>query len=143
MMLGRAAIESRVPQAGDMCLIDAVRQWDAKSIVCTAPPVGTAHPLARGDLVPVVVAAEYAAQAAAIHGALLDGDFAPVGLLAKLSNVTLRSKPLSAEDGPLAVRAQLVSRGASGCLYDFEVSSALQPVAHGRLMVAFTASSVR
>jgi len=87
-----------------------------------------------------VAAAEYAAQATAVHGALLDGRPAPAGMLAKLSNVKFHSDCIPADGGPLAVRARLLGRGPSGCLYDFEVDCAHHPIARGRLMVAFAAT---
>ena len=141
MMLDRAAIERRVPHAGAMCLLDAV----------TAMGRG-AHRLPRRGaralpirwrataIVPAVAASEYAAQATAVHGALLDGQAAPRdGVLAKLSDVELHSARIPFDAGPLAVRAELLGRGAAGCLYGFDVATERQPIASGRLMVAFTA----
>jgi len=143
MTLDRAAIERSLPHAGKMCLLDAVMQWDTTHIVCITAPTGAIHPLARGGIVPAVAAAEYAAQAAAVHGALLDGHSAPPGMLAKLSKVELHAKCIPADGRSLAVRARLLARGASGCLYAFEVDCAHHPIASGRLMVAFTESSPR
>ena len=138
-MLDRAAIERRVPHAGTMCLLDAVTQWDAVHIACRAAAPSAAHPLARDGIVPAVVAIEYAAQATAVHGTLLDEQAAPRdGVLAKLSDVELHSARIPFDAGPLAVRAELISRGAAGCLYGFVVATERQPIASGRLMVAFT-----
>jgi predicted hotdog family 3-hydroxylacyl-ACP dehydratase len=139
MTLDRAAIAGSLPHAGDMCLLDAVQQWDATDITCVAAAPSAAHPLARGGVVPAVAAAEYAAQATAMHGALLGGHRTPAGMLAKLSNVELHAKCIPAGGGLLAVHARLLGRNASGCLYDFEVDCANHPILSGRLMVAFTA----
>jgi predicted hotdog family 3-hydroxylacyl-ACP dehydratase len=139
MTLDRAAIAQRLPHAGTMCLLDAVQQWDATDIQCVAAAPGAEHPLARAGVVPAVAAAEYAAQATAMHGALLGGGRAPAGLLAKLSDVALHARCIPADGGPLAVHARLLGRSASGCLYDFAVDCAHHPIARGRLMVAFTA----
>lgn len=138
MMPDREAIERMVPHAGSMCLLDAVTAWDAAHINCSAAEPGAAHPLARGGCVPAVAACEYAAQATAVHGALLDDSKAPrAGLLAKLMDVHLHSRCFPAGTGPLAVRAELLSRSPAGCLYTFEVAGGGGPVASGRLMVAF------
>src|SRR5436853_7541423 len=76
-MLGRDEIQRRVPHAGAMCLLDMVTRCDASCIECeAAAPVG-GHPLARDGGVPAVAAVEYAAQATAVHGALLDETGAP------------------------------------------------------------------
>jgi len=142
MTLDRVDIERRVPHAGTMCLLDAVMQWDATHIACTAAVPGVTHPLAHNGMVPAVAAAEYAAQATAVHGALLgDQIVRRAGMLAKLSNVELHTACIPADDGPLTVRAELLSRGASGCMYAFEVTASRQPIASGRLIVAFPPSS--
>lgn len=141
MTLDRNAIERNVPHAGAMCLLDAVEHWDAAGVVCTAAAPAASHPLARDGVVPAVAAIEYAAQATAIHGALLQGRPAPAGMLVKLSHVEFRARRIVAAYGPLTVRATLCALDASGCLYDFEVNGANHPIACGRLMVAFTAAS--
>jgi len=138
MTLDRAGIARCVPHAGSMLLLDTVVHWDATHIACSAAAPDAGHPLARAGVVPAVTAAEYAAQAAAAHGALLEHQAAPCpGVLAKLSDVELHAACIPADRGPLAVNATLLSRGAAGCLYDFDVACAAQPVARGRLMVAF------
>lgn len=142
MTLDRADIERRVPHTGTMCLLNEVMQWDATHIACTAVAPGAAHPLARDGRVPAIAAAEYAAQAAAVHGALLDGRDSPrAGMLAKLSEVELHTACVAADDGPLAVRAELLSSAAAGCLYAFMVSGKHVPIASGRLLVAFVPSA--
>jgi predicted hotdog family 3-hydroxylacyl-ACP dehydratase len=136
-MLNRTEIERRVPHAGAMCLLDAVTHWDASSIACEARAPTPQHPLARGDGVPAVAAVEYAAQATAVHGALLDAATSPrPGMLAKLSEVELSAGCIA---GTLRIRAQLLSRAATGCLYDFTVHDAQACCARGRLLVAFAA----
>ena len=140
MTLDHAGIERCVSHAGSMVLLNAVLHWDATHIVCSAAAPDAGHPLARDGAVRAVTAAEYAAQAIAVHGALLEHQAAPrLAMLAKLSNVELHSACIPTDRGPLAVRAELLSRAAAGCLYDFEVACARQPVATGRLLVAFAA----
>lgn len=125
-----------MPHSGAMCLLDAVLRWDTSAIVCHAFAPHGDHPLARDGVVPAVAAIEYAAQATAVHGALLDTHRMPrPGMLAKLSEVEMHGDVISMEGGSLIVRAQLVSRGAAACLYDFEVDQAEQRIAGGRLMV--------
>jgi predicted hotdog family 3-hydroxylacyl-ACP dehydratase len=138
MMPNREAIERMVPHAGSMCLLDAVIAWDPFHIACSAVEPCATHPLARDGRVPAVAACEYAAQASAVHGALLDNSQVPrAGMLAKLMDVRLHSSCFPAGGGPLDVRAELLGRTAAGCLYAFDVGSNDTPVASGRLMVAF------
>ena len=137
-MLNRAQIERRIPHAGAMCLLDSVEHWDAATIVCHAAAPTAAHPLAGAHGVPAVAAVEYAAQATAVHGALLDAAESPrAGLLAKLTDVELLADVLDETGGALTVRAGLLSRADNGCLYSFEVFDRRACVARGRLLVAF------
>lgn len=139
MMPDRARIERLVPHAGAMCLLDAVAQWDDSGITCTCAGPTTAHPLAREGVVPAIAAAEYAAQAAAVHGGLLESAVSPrAGLLAKLVEVELHRPGFPAGGGAVRVRADMLSRSAGACLYAFHVEGTHQPIASGRLMVAFT-----
>ena len=136
MMPGRTQIEQLVPHTGAMCLLDAVTAWDATHIDCSSAAPGPAHPLAREGAVPAIAACEYAAQAVAVHGALLDGvQGARDGMLAKLTDVELCLPFFPAE--AVNVRAELLGRLATGCLYAFDVTSIARPVASGRLIVAF------
>jgi len=133
-MLGRDEIERRVPHAGAMCLLDTVTRWDASCIECeAAAPIG-GHPLARDGGVPAVAAVEYAAQATAVHGALLDETGASRrGMLAKLSDVEIAPRCI---DGALTIRAELIGRSDAGCMYSFAVHDARSCCASGRLLVA-------
>ena len=139
MKLDRTEIARRIPHAGAMRLLDTVVDWNDKAIYCQADAPGADHPLARAGSVPSVAAAEYAAQAVEVHGALLDGVATPrAGVLAKLSDIVLHAPCLPSNAGALVVRAELLSRAASGCLYRFEVGTAAGGIASGRLLVAFT-----
>ena len=142
MMPDRARIEQLVPHAGAMCLLDEVTQWNAARITCSSHGPGASHPLARDGVVPAIAAAEYAAQATAVHGALLDGAGLPrAGMLAKLMDVDLHSVFFPPKDGSVTVSATLLSRSGSGCLYAFEVGSRSRAIASGRLIVAFPTST--
>jgi predicted hotdog family 3-hydroxylacyl-ACP dehydratase len=137
-MLTRAQIQARIPHAGAMCLLESVQRWDATTLVCEGAAPTAAHPLARAQGVPAIAAIEYAAQAAAVHGSLLDPTDAPRdGMLAKLADVELSAAVLSEAGGSIIVRVELLSRVASGCMYAFEVCDQCARIARGRLLVAF------
>ncbi len=139
MTLARADIERLVPQRGAMCLLDAVVAWDATHIRCRAAAPGSAHPLLRDNAVPAIAAVEYAAQATAVHGALLDPAAAPrAGMLAKLSEMHLHTDCIPRDGLALDVRAERLGHADTGCLYRFEVACGQRPIASGRLLVAFT-----
>jgi predicted hotdog family 3-hydroxylacyl-ACP dehydratase len=136
MTIDRAGIERLVPHAGAMCLLDAVTEWSDAAIACTSALPGADHPLARNRRVPAIVATEYAAQATAVHGALLAGSDQPrAGMLATLVDVQLATAAIPAEGDALSIRARLLGRSAGGCMYSFEVGTTGTLVASGRLMV--------
>lgn len=138
MKVDRTRIEQLVPHAGAMCLLDGVMRWDASSIACSADAPRHGHPLLRGGVLPAVAGCEYAAQAAAVHGALLDAASAPrAGMLAKLMDVELHLTNFARDEGAIRVCATLVSRADAGCIYSFAVAQQEEPVVSGRLMVAF------
>lgn len=139
MKLSRTNIERLVPHAGAMCFLDSVTHWDAHSISCIAPAPDENHPLLRCGKVPAIAAAEYAAQATALHGALLDSATTPtVGMLAKLSDVDVYREWFPSDKKMLSVCVTLISRAIGGCLYSFNVHSEHKPIASGRLMVVIT-----
>ena len=144
MRLDRAAIERRVPHAGAMCLLDTVLDWDSQIIECEAAEPGPSHPLARASRLPAIAAAEYAAQATAVHGALLDGvaDARP-GMLAKLTGLELGADPVPAAGGRLAIHCELLGRTDAGSQYGFLFCNARGLLARGRLIIATRAEPVR
>lgn len=138
MKLDRRTLESLVPQSGPMCLLDAVTDWDSERITCTATLRLQGHPLARAGSVPGIAACEYAAQATAVHGALLDGAGSPrAGMLASLVDVQLHRASFPPQQAEVVVHAQLRSRTDGACLYAFDVAAAGSAIAEGQLMVAF------
>ena len=139
MKIDRAGIERLVPHAGAMCLLDAVIEWSATTIACTSALPAADHPLARKGRVPAIAATEYAAQATAVHGALLEDAGSPrAGMLATLVDVQLAGAAMPADGGALSIRAELLGRSAAGCMYRFEVGTARTLIASGRLTVVLS-----
>src|SRR5690242_18884550 len=79
-----------IPHAGEMCLLDFVEWWSDDEIRCVSTShASPRHPLRFADRLTSIHLVEYAAQAAAIHGALLaerDGTRVAPGFLAALRN---------------------------------------------------------
>jgi predicted hotdog family 3-hydroxylacyl-ACP dehydratase len=121
-MLGRDEIAERIPHSGRMCLLDRVLDWDARHIRCVAGSHRDAdHPLRERGGLPVWAGIEYAAQAAAVHGALLLATAQPrAGLLGKLSHVRPGCEWLDRIASPLTLDATLLHRDPSGGVYAFE-----------------------
>ena len=144
MNLNHADIERLLPHKGTMCFIDAVTDWDRETISCSAAAPSAAHPLVRNGRVSALVAVEYAAQATALHGALLDTATRPqAGMLATLRDVSLHGVWFPVNKNLLTIHAKLLSRTDGGCSYSFKVASDHQPIASGFLLVAFQSSIER
>ncbi|MHB1705584.1 MAG: 3-hydroxylacyl-ACP dehydratase [Acidithiobacillus sp.] len=144
MRLNRQWIASRIPHRGGMHLLDAVEQWDETTITCTA----TSHrwealPLRAHGRLGAACGIEYAAQAMAVHGALLsrttgEGGAANVGYLISVRDVVLRVSRLDDIDGDLTITAERLA-GQRNLLYRFVVSSQDRVLLDGRVAVLLDA----
>jgi len=135
-----------------MCLLDAVLAWDRDAISCqTRTHLSPDHPLRAHGRLGAACGVEYAAQAMAIHGALiaqsLDGGdvgSAPprAGYLAGMRGVTLHVERLDTIPGPLTVSAQRITGDANTVLYSFTVQAGEQTLLSGRAMVVLDAAGL-
>ena len=139
MSLDHAAIARLIPHSGTMCLLAQMTHWDAQHIVCTASSHRDAdNPLrtASGLLAPCAI--EYAAQAMALHGALIGqaaGAPATPGYLASARGVQLHRLRLDDLAGELHIEVRRQAGDAQQILYQFSVQHEGQPVAEGRAAV--------
>lgn len=148
--LGRDEIVRRIPHQGRMCLLDAVLAWDHDGIRCRASShLLPDHPLRAHGRLGAACGVEYAAQAMAVHGALLaerldggDGASAPprAGYLAGMRGVTLHVERLDTIAGPLTVSAQRITGDGNTVLYGFAVQAGEQALLDGRALVVLDAA---
>ena len=139
-MLGHADIAARIPHAGRMCLLDRVLAWDAGHIRCAAVNHREAdHPLRSGGGLPVWAGIEYAAQAAALHGALLrEGNRPRAGVLGKLRNVRPGCAWLDRISSELVLEARALHHDPSGAIYAFEARGDDALLLQGQFTLLFT-----
>lgn len=138
--LERDGIAARVPHQGRMCLLDRLEAWTARTIRARADGHHAVdHPLrtAGGLLAPCAI--EYAAQAMALHGALLaPAGAAPTpGYLASVRGVRFGVERLDDADGPLCIEAERLAGDERQILYRFRVGDA-----HGALLAEGRATVV-
>ena len=127
-----------------MCLLDRVAQWDGTSIVCTASSHRALdNPLRAHGRLGAACGVEYAAQAMAVHGALLaQVDAAPrVGYLASVRAVELLVPRLDDLAGDLTITAERITGDANNILYRFTVAADGQTLLTGRAAVVLDASA--
>lgn len=134
-MIDRDWIVAHIPHRGTMCLLDRVTGWDDAHIVCESDSHRRAgHPLAHAGRLGPAALIEYAAQAMAVHGALLAGDTPPPasGYLTSTRDVHWTRPRIDDIDAPLHIRAERLSGNAVTVLYRFEVCAAGERLAQGR-----------
>lgn len=138
MKLDQAWIAAHIPHQGAMCLLDAVEQWDAEAIVCRASSHRRSdNPLRAADRLGIANGIEFAAQAMAVHGALLAADDAAptVGFLTSVREVQWQRPRLDDIASDLMVHAQRISGSANSLLYQFELRADEAVVLSGRASV--------
>lgn len=158
MALDRLWIESHIPHQGRMCLLDAVVSWNPVRVQCRS----TTHrdltnPLRAHGRLAAVCGIEYAAQAMAVHGALIASRItvfsqpsasqrtvtprtAVAGYLASVRNVAIHVNRLDDIEGDLVASAELVTGDERTVLYDFTVCGENRLLLAGRATIVFNAA---
>jgi predicted hotdog family 3-hydroxylacyl-ACP dehydratase len=146
--LNKTEIAARIPHSGPMCLLDRVLSWNNETIICEANNHrDTGHPLARDGALDTVAAIEYAAQAMAVHGALIaentasitQSDGPKMGYLASVRDVSCAIPFLHELVAPLRIEATRLMGEETRVLYEFKVSAGEQLCAQGRAAVVLDA----
>lgn len=123
-VIDRTWIKAHIPHQGSMCLLDRVESWDETKIVCRAAShLSSENPLRYKDRLGIANGVEYAAQALAVHSALLSDDTPTpaAGYLASLRNVSWHTHYLDEVSTNLIVRAERLSVFNLMVLYSFSL----------------------
>ena len=134
-------IAAHIPHRGSMCLLDRVEYWDPERIVCLAGSHRNPdHPLRSRGRLGSVCGIEYAAQAMAVHGALLSsGKPTRAGYLVSVRVTRLHVPRLDDIAAELAVAASCISASENNLLYQFEVLAEDRLLLEGRAAVMLNA----
>jgi predicted hotdog family 3-hydroxylacyl-ACP dehydratase len=141
-------IAAHIPHAGRMCLLDRVAAWDPHHVLCTATSHRLPdHPLRQFGRLGAACGVEYAAQAMAVHGALLAGADADrigrPGMLVGMRGVTLHVARLDDVAETLLVRAQRLGSSDAMLLYGFSISAGDRTLLDGRASVLLASAPDR
>ncbi len=141
--LDREWIESHIPHQGRMCLLDEVLSWDAVRIRCRAASHRLPdNPLRAHGRLGAACGVEYAAQAMAVHGAIMAqtaGNATRGGLLTSVRNLALLVHRLDDLETDLIASAERLAGNEGSTLYEFTVSSAGRELLSGRIGIVFQA----
>lgn len=124
MKIDRTWIQRHIPHQGTMCLLEAVQHWNDTGIQCCAHShLALDNPLRNARGLPISAGIEYAAQAMAVHGALLApvDQLPEVGYLTSVRNVEWWTPRLDDAGLEITVQATRISGNAVSLLYYFSL----------------------
>jgi predicted hotdog family 3-hydroxylacyl-ACP dehydratase len=145
-MLDHAWILAHVPHQGRMCLLDRVDTWNESSLQCRAHSHRNLdNPLRAHGRLAAACGIEYAAQAMAIHGALLAAEGSPpaTGYLTSVRSVELQVSRLDTLQADLQIAVERLSGDENNVLYQFSLAAAGQLLLTGRASVVLDAGARR
>jgi predicted hotdog family 3-hydroxylacyl-ACP dehydratase len=136
-------IASHIAHQGSMCLLEQVMSWDAQNILCRSiSHRAEDNPLRAHGRLGAACAIEYAAQAIAVHGALLQppcGAKPAFGLLASAREVELLVTRLDDLACDVSVSAQRLHSDERGALYSFALHAGQSLLVRGRVSLLLNA----
>jgi len=145
-MLEKHQIEGLLPHHGSMFLLETVIGYDRDKIACmTRTHLRADNPLRHANLLPAHATIEYAAQAAGIHGGLLNRDLFPdapaqMGYLAVISNATWSVERLDTLPNELTIYALRTAVTPGGRAYRVRIEHAGHTIMSGDLVIALETS---
>jgi predicted hotdog family 3-hydroxylacyl-ACP dehydratase len=126
-----------LPHAGTARMIERVLRWDANEILAaTTRHRSPENPLRRAGRLSAVHLAEFAAQAMAIHGGLLDsaaGREPKPALLVSVRDLELTRDHIDGLAGELEITARVLLAQPGNWQYSFAVTHAGVQIASGRI----------
>jgi predicted hotdog family 3-hydroxylacyl-ACP dehydratase len=141
-MLEKHQIEGLLPHQGTMFLLERVIGYDRDKITCvTRTHQSPTNPLRHENQLPAHVAIEYAAQAAGIHGGLLNSDLFPdapaqMGYLAVISNAEWKVERLDDLREELTIHAVRTAVTPGGRAYRVRIEHEGDTIMTGDLVIA-------
>ncbi len=139
-------IEAHVPHQGSMCLLEGVTHWSEQSITCSSATHQLAsNPLRVSSRLNAACGIEYAAQAMAVHGALLapPGQSRPrAGFLVSVRGCQIHCKYLDDFKLALTINAKCVNKSVDNLLYTFTVQAERTVLLEGRAAVMINSDSL-
>jgi len=144
--LNHAWIAGHIPHQGNMCLLNTVEAWDQDSITCLASSHRAVdNPLRAHEQLGIACGIEYAAQAMAVHGALLapvDSIRPKVGYLVSVRGVSMAVTRLDDIAEDLLISARCIMASESNMLYQFSITAGDKLLLEGRAAVVLNADAL-
>lgn len=121
-----------------MNLLDEIVSWNSSRLHAVANGHRSLeHPLRRDGELPITAGIEYAAQAAAAHGALVSGEASQGGMLASIRSMAFHARRLDDITSPLDIFVDQVAAHESGVIYRVAVRAEEAKLLEGQVAIAF------
>lgn len=138
-MIDAAQIQDLIPHAGSMSLLAKVQSFDAQDIVCIAySHHSKSNPLRENSILHAVCGIEYAAQAMALHGALIStspSQTPRAGRLAGVRSVQFYVSRLDDIHDHLEITASQLMGNENSMVYEFTVKASNRLLLYGKATV--------
>lgn len=140
-------IAARIPHQGQMCLLTRVISASPEGVTCAADShLFPTNPMRHEDQLGAACGIEYAAQAMALHGALIaeqrGQERSKMGFLVNVRAVTLHVPRLDDVQGEMTVAVVCEADNGDHCVYGFNLQASGQQLLEGRAMVVLSAPSI-
>ena len=146
MLRDHSWIARHIPHQGAMCLLDGVLDWDPNRIRCvTGAHRSSANPLRSRGRLAAACGIEFAAQAMAVHGALVESGVhlePRVGHLVSVRGVELYVGRLDDIADDLIASAERLGGDRSTVLYRFSLHAAGHLLIQGRTTIVLNAMAL-
>ena len=142
-MLDRHWIAAHIPHQGAMCLLEKVENWSHEHVYCrTTRHRDISNPMRATGRLGAACGIEFAAQAMALHGALIatQQDATPfpqpkAGLLVSVRQVQFNVARLDDIEDDLQVEVTRLSGNTHNVMYDFQLRDETRVLITGRATV--------
>lgn len=137
-LLGKDDLYKLLPHAPPMCLLDAIVEWSEAHLICrTGTHRADSNPLRRGDQLEAICGLEYAAQAMAVHIAILLNADRPrlEGYLVAVRDFALERSRLDDIAADLTVQVRRVVGEDTTFIYTFSVCESRRVLLNGRATI--------
>ena len=139
-------IAAHIPHQGNMCLLDHVTSWDEQTITCSAiSHQQISNPLRYREQLGTACGIEYAAQAMAVHGALLapaDQQRPRAGFLVSIRGANIYRARLDDLKQALTITATIINSNDNNMLYAFTLQADSTLLLDGRAAVILNTESL-
>ncbi len=146
IQINKQWIEAHIPHQGNMCLLDDVMSWSEQGITCRATShLLESNPLRSNGRLSTACGIEYAAQAMAVHGALLASNKQSrprAGFLVSVRGAKIYYQYLDSLKQALTINVECINKSDDNLLYAFKVQAKSTLLLEGRAAVMTNAESI-